>query len=118
MTRFELYYGGTDVDIDVVSAYRCPMPHHVDVVHEFRDKDKSCLAHDGLIDACKTCWTQKLKENDLPEVTYILAHRYHDLGLKMMDFVFIGVIMLSNDCAFEEALYKYHNGMDAYIGKE
>lgn len=118
MTRFELYYGGTDVDVDVVSALRCPMPHHVDVVHEFRDKDKSCLAHNGLIDACRLCWTKRLSEDDLPEISYILAHRYSGLGLKMADFVFIGLIMLDNNCTFEEALSTYYDQMAEHICEE
>ena len=120
MTRFELYYSGTDIDIDIVSAMRCPMPHQVNIIHELNDADKSCLCrkNPGLICACKMCWEQKLNESDLPEVAYILAHRYSDLGLKMIDFVFIGRIMLSNDCTFEEASTKYYNQMDKYVCEE
>lgn len=120
MTRFELYYGGTDVDIDRVSAMRCPMPHQVNIVHELRDEDTSCPARNGPnpINACRMCWTQRLNESDLPEIAYILAHRYSDLGLEMIDFVFIGRIMLSNDCTFEEASARYYNQMDEYICEE
>jgi hypothetical protein len=120
MTRFELYYGGIDIDIDRVSAMRCPMPHQVNIIHELKDEDDSCLSrkNPGLIDGCKMCWEKKLDWNDLPEVSYVLAHRYSDLGLTMIDFVHIGGIMLSNDCTFEEALYRYHKRLDACIGKE
>ena len=120
MTRFELYYGCTDVDIDRVSAMCCPMPHQVNMIHELKDSDTSCPARNdpSPINGCRVCWTQRLNENDLPEVAYILAHRYSDLGLEMIDFVFIGRIMLSNDCTFEEASTKYYNQMDEYICEE
>lgn len=119
MTRFELYYGGTDVDIDRVSRMRCPMPHHVNLIHELKDRATSCIAHDcSSIGMCKMCWTQRLNENDLPEVAYILAHRYSDLGLTMIDFVHIGQMMLSHDCTFEEAVSKYYDQRAEYICKE
>lgn len=120
MTRFELYYGGTDVDIDRVSALRCPIPCQVNRIHEFGDEDEFCLArHDRCsVGACKRCWEQKLNANDLPEVSYILARRYSDLGLTMIDFVHIGGIMLSNDCTFEEAVSTYYDQMAEYICKE
>lgn len=120
MTRFELYYSGTDVDIDRVSAMRCPMPHQVNIVHELSDEDAHCLARRGCspINACRICWEQRLDENDLPEVAYILAHRYSDLGLTMIDFVHIGRIMLSNDCTFKEAVSTYYDQRAKYICKE
>ena len=123
MTRFELYYGGTNVDVDVVSAMRCPMPHEVNTVHEFKDTHWPCLdGNDGYdcspVKTCRTCWERELNENDLPEVAYILAHRYSDLGLTMIDFVHIGQIMLSNDCTFKEAVSTYYDQMAERICKE
>lgn len=120
MTRFELYYSGTNVDIDVVSAMRCPMPHEMNVIHALGDDYESCLARRDAccIDACRRCWERELNENDLPEVAYILAHRYSDLGLTMIDFVHIGQIMLSNDCAFKEAASTYYDQMAERICKE
>lgn len=119
MTRFELYYGGTDVDIDTVSMMRCPMPHQVNLIHELKDRATSCIGHDcSSIDMCKMCWTKRLNESDLPEVVYILAHRYSDLGLNMIDFVFIGRAMLSSDRTFEEVSAMYYDQMAEYIDKE
>lgn len=119
MTRFELYYGGTNVDIDVVSAMRCPMPHEVNLIHELKDRATSCIAHDcGSLDMCKMCWMRELNGNDLPEIAYILAHRYSDLGLTMIDFVYISQIMLSNDCAFEDAVSTYYDKRAERICKE
>lgn len=119
MTRFELYYSGTDIDIDVASAMRCPMPHQVNRIHGFKDEDESCLARrDGTLNACRICWEQRLNESDLPEVAYILAHRYSNLGLSMIDFVFIGIIMLSKDCTFKEAASTYYDQRAEYICEE
>lgn len=120
MTRFELYYSCTDVDIDAVAAMRCPIPHQVKRIHGLGDEDEFCLArHDACcIDSCRRCWEQKLDADDLPEVSYVLARRYSDLGLTMIDFVHIGGIMLSNDCAFKEAISTYYDQMAEYICKE